>query len=390
MSSQQFYRRETRSTRSGGPAFDPYAPAFIPAPNPATAWPGWQQPQVGQVFPVVNYGPANTGYGGHHAPQGMLGNYPVSGQPNQQFGTAAAGMQASAMRPSHGGPLSARPDGRINEAEIDSDTSSNPSVGEPLPQLTPGQITAVKIPILGRPAITKDNVKDKKPYIKPSKSSGGVPNPTKEYITQSSKSPSVLPVPRNILVIIDLNGTLLYRPNHKKTSTFVERPYSRNFLDYCLRTFTVAIWSTAKPENVGKMVPQILSPQDQNKLVAVWGRDTLGLSAGDYHQRVQCYKRLDSIWGDPKVAASHPEAQAGKRWDQTNTVLIDDSKEKARPQPYNIIQIPEFRGDTTEPGLILPQVHDYLNECAYQSDISSFIREKPFKVDPGFGLRGHN
>lgn len=321
----------------------------------------------------------------------MLGNYPVSHQQRQHSGTTGAPGRPSAMNTGYPAQPPGQTSDPVGDPDLDSDSSSNPSVGEPLHQLAPDQVQTVTVPILGKPASkqAKPKVKAKKrPYVVPSKASGGVPNPTKAYITQSATAPSLLSQPRNILVIIDLNGTLLHRPNHKKTSTFIERPFTRTFLDYCLRTFTVAIWSSAKPENVRKMVPQILSPQDQRKLVAVWGRDTLGLSADDYNQRVQCYKRLEAIWDDPGVAASHPEAADGKRWDQTNTVLIDDSKEKARSQPYNIIQLPEFQGDTSEQGYVLPQVHDYLNECAYQRDISSFIREKPFKFDPSFELGG--
>lgn len=320
---------------------------------------------------------------------GMLGNYPVSHQQPQHFNSIPANGHSSTARSGHQAHPTHQSAGVAEDFEDGSDASSDASVGGPLPRLTPEQERTVTIPILGQPSKKKAaaKVKDKKrPYQRPSKASGGVPNPTKAYIAQSALAPSRMPQPRRILVIIDLNGTLLHRPSHKRTKTFVERPFTRSFLDYCLKTFTVAIWSSAKPQNVLGMVPQILSPQEQRKLVAIWGRDTLGLSEEDYSQRVQCYKRLESIWNDPGVMASHPEAHAGKRWDQTNTVLIDDSKEKARSQPYNIIQIPEFEGDASEFGYVLPQVHDYLNQCAYQRDISSFIRENPFKYDMNFSL----
>ncbi|KAI4595001.1 hypothetical protein KJ359_007252 [Pestalotiopsis sp. 9143b] len=280
---------------------------------------------------------------------------------------------------------------KADEDQTISDTQSDcPSVGG---ELTPGQTQMTSIPVLEKSSSKKKKkkskvvVKEKKrAYMVPGPQSGGVPNPSPAYIAQSAGAPSQLDVPRRILVVMDLNGTLLHRPNARKSSSFVERPYTRTFLQYCLQTFVVAIWSSAKPENVDRMVPQIVSDADRQRLVAVWGRDTLGLSVEDYNNRVQCYKRLERVWGDARVAASHPEAHLGKRWDQTNTVLIDDSKEKARSQPYNIIQLPGFEGDVNEAGYVLPQVHNYLNELAFQSDISSFIREKPFKFDPEFKL----
>ncbi|KAI0129952.1 HAD-like domain-containing protein [Xylariales sp. AK1849] len=246
----------------------------------------------------------------------------------------------------------------------------------------------VTVPVLGRPVTFKPKQGRKRKYIVPSRASGGVPNPSIAYTSQAAQSPQQLPKPRNILVVIDLNGTLLHRPNHKNPSRFVERPHARDFLAYCLRTFTVAIWSSAKPLNVQKMLDQLVTAEERAKIVAAWGRDTLGLSKADFNQRVQCYKRLQVLWTDPRVAASHPEARSGKMWDQTNTVLIDDSKEKARTEPYNLIQLPEFEGDAAEEGFVLPQVHDYINECARQVNISAYIRENRFMFKEDFKLGG--
>ncbi|KAK8065364.1 phosphoprotein phosphatase [Apiospora hydei] len=221
--------------------------------------------------------------------------------------------------------------------------------------------------------------KDVRPYAVPSKASGGVPNPSAQYMANSAVPPSHLPEPRRILVVIDLNGTLLYRPSRKNPSRFVERPHTRAFLDYCLNTFCVAIWSSAKPDNVHKMLNQLLAPEERAKVVAIWGRDTLGLSPADYNGRVQCYKRLTVLWADLA-------RRLGQRWDQSNTVLVDDSSEKARSEPFNLIQLPEFEGDLAEQGFVLPQVHDFLNECAKQRDISSYIRAKRFAFRPDFIL----
>ncbi|KAK8058293.1 hypothetical protein PG994_008741 [Apiospora phragmitis] len=226
---------------------------------------------------------------------------------------------------------------------------------------------------------TVPSVKDDRPYAVPSKASGGVPDPSAKYMALSAIPPTQLPEPRRILVVMDLNGTLLYRPSRKSPFRFVERPHARAFLDYCLNTFCVAIWSSAKPHNVHKMLDQLLTPEERFRLVAVWGRDTLGLSPADYNARVQCYKRLPVLW-------ESLACRLGQCWDQSNTVLVDDSSEKARTEPFNLIQLPEFEGDLKEPGFVLPQVHDFLNECAKQRDISSYMRAKPFAFRPDFVL----
>jgi hypothetical protein len=216
------------------------------------------------------------------------------------------------------------------------------------------------------------------PVVTPSAESGGVPNPTPAYILRASSLPRTLPSPRHMLVIIDLNGTLLYRPSRKSPGQSIARPHARDFLSYCASTFHVMIWSSARLGNVRRLVDSLLTPQQQERIVAVWGRESFGLSRADFGQRVMCYKRLGKVWADEEIARQHPYYQEGERWDQGNTVLVDDTLEKARSEPHNAVQLPEFAGDVYEAPAVLPQVHDYLNELAYQADISSYIHASPF------------
>jgi hypothetical protein len=238
-------------------------------------------------------------------------------------------------------------------------------------------------PLVSRP---KTAVRTRDPIVPPSEASGGVPDPTPEYLSLASQLPAVLQYPRNILVIIDLNGTLLFRGNRHNPKSFVHRPYAREFLSYCINTFAVVIWSSARYENVHSMCQQIISPEDRKKVVAVKGREKFGLTPEDFVRRVQCYKRLDIVWNDPKIAAAHPLADQGRTWSQLDTVLVDDSLEKARSEPYNLIQVPDFEGNVTETGFVLPQVHEYLNECSQQANISAYMKANPFKINPQFTL----
>jgi hypothetical protein len=120
--------------------------------------------------------------------------------------------------------------------------------------------------------------------------------------------------------------------------------------------------------------------------VAVMDRDHFGLSLDDYNNRVQCYKRLTTLWDNDHIARSCPGYEQGRVWNQTNTVLVDDSTEKARSQPYNLVQIPEFRGRENENDAILPQVHDFLNSLTQQADVSAYLRVNPFRIEKGFRL----
>ncbi|EFY93218.1 phosphoprotein phosphatase [Metarhizium acridum CQMa 102] len=233
---------------------------------------------------------------------------------------------------------------------------------------------------------SEEDAKPLNPRQPPSLSSGGIPSPSTRYLAQSLAPPTQLPQPRRILVILDLNGTLLYRPSRRRPSHFVERPHARSFLKYCLDTFHLAIWSSARPDNVNSMVAQLLAPDECARCVVVWARDRLGLSPEDYDARVQVYKRLSTVWDDPRVRASHPDAARGACWDQSNTVLVDDSREKGRSEPYNILPVPEFSGLQGESPNVLPQVHDYLNALCFQADVSRYMRENPFRLDSGYTL----
>ncbi|KAG4430292.1 hypothetical protein IFR05_014221 [Cadophora sp. M221] len=216
--------------------------------------------------------------------------------------------------------------------------------------------------------------------VPPSPASGGVPEPTPAYLAASVTPFRQLAQAQHLLIVIDLNGTLLFRPNKRAPSRFVARPHTARFLRYCIDTFNVVIWSSARPDNVKLMCDAILGEDLRRKVVAIWGREMFGLSPSDYAARTQCYKRLTKLWDEPEIAESHPAYQMGVRWDHTNTVLVDDSPEKGRSEPFNLISIPEFFGDENEPGQILPQVHDYLNSLSMHSSVAAYLKAHPFKA----------
>ncbi|TQS39400.1 hypothetical protein Golomagni_00076 [Golovinomyces magnicellulatus] len=221
----------------------------------------------------------------------------------------------------------------------------------------------------------------KKKVIRLMPSSGAL-SATDGYLQTSLEEPKRLTKPQCLLVVLDLNGTLLYRPhgqpNASNTPQIISRPYSYEFLQQCTQEFRVVIWSSARPANVRKMCRLILPPEIRKKIVAIWARDKFDLSDEDYNLRVICFKRLTKLWSDNTVSMSHPEYLCGARWDQSNTILVDDSSVKARTEPFNLIQVPEFLGDPDEPGNILAKVFEYLKQASMYSNMSSYLRHKPF------------
>jgi hypothetical protein len=225
--------------------------------------------------------------------------------------------------------------------------------------------------LLAGKSLTRD------PVSPPSEESGGIPNPSDDYLFHARQASLTRPSLQHILVVMDLNGTLLYRPDRRQPQQFRMRPSSRQFLHYMLCNFEVMVWSSARPENVRSMCRQLFTPQQKEQLLAVWGRDRFGLCQADYVKHTQVYKRLQTVWS---VAAIQNWGPTETGWNQYNTILLDDSVEKGRAEPYNLVQVPEF-GDTPEDANILQKVAQYLDLVKFQSNVSAFMRSKPFKLD---------
>ena len=201
------------------------------------------------------------------------------------------------------------------------------------------------------------------------------PVPTKPYISCAETAATQLLLPQSLLVVLDLNGTLLYRTS--RATNFVSRRGLERFLDYCFANHSVLIWSSARPPNVAGVCEKLFTSVQRGLLLGQWSRDTLGLTKDQYHQRVQVYKRLDTVWKNAAIQSRHPKVPEGGSWGQHNTVLIDDSALKAAAQPFNLIEVPTFVGDkdpaeaTTE---ALAQVISKLEELRAWDNVSSVIR----------------
>ncbi|KAK0303453.1 hypothetical protein LTR01_008008 [Friedmanniomyces endolithicus] len=207
------------------------------------------------------------------------------------------------------------------------------------------------------------------------------PKPTWTYMKQAQQLPSKLAngKTRPLLVILDLNGTLLHRAA-RGGSIFTTRPRVPEFLHYLLANHKVLIWSSARPANVEAMCKKIFTPEQRAKLVGIWARDKMRLTARQYAQKVQCYKQLSWVWRDDDIAASCVHKD---EWGQENTVLIDDSVEKAASEPFNLIKMEEFEG--TEERLrkdVLGQVVEYLEVLKGVRDVSACIRAAPYCFRP--------
>ncbi|EEP78224.1 predicted protein [Uncinocarpus reesii 1704] len=166
-----------------------------------------------------------------------------------------------------------------------------------------------------------------------------------------SISPAWTGSPSPLLIILDMNGTLIHRKRRSAIS-FVRRPGLDGFLNHIFDRYTVMIWTSSKATTVREVLKRLVPSNMQSRFATIWARDKLDLTKEQYNEKVQVYKRLDKIWNDTFLRSRYPKSKAGgpaenHGWDHTNTILIDDSRIKAAGQPYNIIEIPEFTNDAS-------------------------------------------
>ncbi|KGO70689.1 NLI interacting factor [Penicillium italicum] len=244
-----------------------------------------------------------------------------------------------------------------------------------------------------------------------------VPLPTLQYTNQASLKPEKTEK-RPLLVILDLNGTLIYRKLRKFPPKFARRSGLDHFLAMLIENYKVMIWSSSQPPTVNAVCEQIFPGPMHDALVARWGRDKFGLTASQYNKKLQVYKELHKVWAEANIQGSFPgnehlkdppaqspsvdaphknrkqklrEAEAAKlpaghRWDQTNTILIDDSKLKASSEPFNILEIPEFANDPNiDETKLFAKVLARLDYLAHHDDVSKVLRVWNERVDKGEG-----
>ncbi|KAJ8502413.1 hypothetical protein ONZ45_g11786 [Pleurotus djamor] len=252
--------------------------------------------------------------------------------------------------------------------------------------------------------------------------------PSPSYLEESLVASSTLSQPTACrkLLILDLNGTIVLRTPYKAATrqdptfdpyadpyrprplrTVLPRPFLTSFREYLFHPKTqewldTMVWSSAQPHSVEDMVKKAFCPLpnpigedgsdsiprprfrdkddliNNGKLLAVWARDTMGLSKESYFQKTQTTKNMTKPWGWLEDLRNRKQRLPGNivptQHSAKSTLLLDDSPLKARLQPYNHICIKEYTYEMREADL----------------EASSFdAEESGFEVD-GYGYEGYD
>ncbi|CAA7041956.1 unnamed protein product [Microthlaspi erraticum] len=195
---------------------------------------------------------------------------------------------------------------------------------------------------------------------------------------ESRANPSVA---RKKLLVLDLNGLLAEivspRAGQKPDISIgrrgiFKRPFLEEFLNFCFENFEVAVWSSRNPNNVER-ISEFLLGDLKSKLLFCWDMSHCARTNSgclENQNKVIVFKELSIIWkryGD---------------FDETNTVLLDDSPYKALLNPPYTSIFPHsytHQNKTTDKSLgIGGELRAYLEKMVQSANVQEFIMKNPF------------
>ena len=138
------------------------------------------------------------------------------------------------------------------------------------------------------------------------------------------------------LIIFDLNGVIGQKidsfkrklsENEVRCGNYIFRlfPGAKDFISYCLKHYSVAIWTSTSGNNASSIVSLLFTMEEQKQLEFTWYRDFTKLDP-DYNrnpsiEKFDTIKDLNDLFLCPKF---------NRKWNSENTLLIDDSYQKTR------------------------------------------------------------
>ncbi|XP_010496711.1 PREDICTED: uncharacterized protein LOC104773758 [Camelina sativa] len=193
---------------------------------------------------------------------------------------------------------------------------------------------------------------------------------------------------RKKLLVLDLNGLLadVVSPlkdvkadiNIGRRAIF-KRPFCEEFLKFCFDKFEVGIWSSRKLNNVVRITDFLLGDM-KSKLLFCWDMSycaTTTVGSLENKHKYVVFKDLNRLWEkhDPNLPW-----QMGY-YNQTNTVLLDDSPYKALLNPPYTAIFPHSYNHQNKTDTSLGNGGDlrlHLQRLVEAENVQDFIKNNPF------------
>ncbi|VVB01584.1 unnamed protein product [Arabis nemorensis] len=195
-------------------------------------------------------------------------------------------------------------------------------------------------------------------------------------------------VSRKKLLVLDLNGLLANIvssfPGCKADivigrRAIYKRPFYEEFLEFCFEKFEVGVWSSRTQYNVERITNFLLGDM-KRKLLFCWDMSycatTTTGSLENKHKSV-VFKELNQLW------EKHDSELPWKKgeYNETNTVLLDDSPYKALLNPSYTAIFPHSYDHHNKSDASLGSNGDlrlHLEKLAEAENVQEFIKKNPF------------
>lgn len=198
-----------------------------------------------------------------------------------------------------------------------------------------------------------------------------VPQPKTEYLQQSEQLPQRKSTPGGLLLVLDLNGTLFNKERDNNRVIVKLRPGLHEFMKIATRNHVAVIW-TGSPLNSAKNFINTYLKAYKETFVCVMTREDFDLTTEERDNPVTVFKNLEKVWENEKVQQT---ADPGQKWDQTNTVLIDDTELKASAQPHNLLLIKEYNPGAERDDKELRRIIKAIAALQHEEDVSRCLRD---------------
>ncbi|XP_018723248.2 uncharacterized protein LOC104420717 isoform X2 [Eucalyptus grandis] len=194
---------------------------------------------------------------------------------------------------------------------------------------------------------------------------------------------------RKKLLILDLNGLLAdiipyvglgCKPDLIVSRKAVfKRPFVDDFVQFCFEKFAVGVWSSRTKRNVDPVV-DFLMGDSKGKLLFCWDQSHCTItkfSTVEKRDKPLVLKELRKLWD--KLEPNLPWEKGA--YDESNTLLLDDSPYKALRNPANTGIFPysyhhrEAKDNSLGPG---GDLRVYLESLALADNVRKYVEQNPF------------
>ncbi|KAI6683234.1 hypothetical protein NL676_029147 [Syzygium grande] len=191
------------------------------------------------------------------------------------------------------------------------------------------------------------------------------------------------------LLILDLNGLLADIIPHvgygckpdlivSRKAVF-KRPFVDDFLQFCFEKFAVGVWSSRTKRNVDPVV-DFLMGNSKGKLLFCWDQSHCTITKFttiENRDKPLVLKELTKLWD--KLEPNLPWEKGA--YNESNTLLLDDSPYKALRNPANTGIFPysyhyrDAKDNSLGPG---GDLRVYLESLALADDVQKYVEQNPF------------